>query len=220
MARPSPQPSRHVGAVRQMSGHSRRYGHGTSSVVLVIVVLLLLAGCSGGSGVKELEHDSADDTIQGPLPTAPPSTDYDGPGLSSEATQLLSRLRDLESEQNLCTVVTSSVIQDLLQGDVDLSGLATTPAGIAQMLVSLDRFFEHIVKVSPPELAPSTELIQRTWRQVAEIGGDVSDRDERVRAIVEAPDTRLAMDNFAAWIRQNCSGAVMGELDLGGLLGL
>lgn len=203
-----------------MSGHTLRHGRGVLPVLLVIAVLAFLSGCSGDSGVRELEHDSSDDTIQGPLPTAPPTTDYDGPGLSSEATRLLSRLRDLESEQNLCTVVTSSVVKDVLQGDVDLSGLATTPSGIAQMLVSVDRFFEHVVDVSPPELAPSTELIQRTWRQVAEIGGDASDREERVRAIVEAPDTRLAMDNFSAWIQQNCSGAVMGDVDLGGLLGL
>lgn len=188
--------------------------------VVAFVALGLLAGCSGESGVRELDHDLATDTIAGPVPTAPPATDYQGPGLSAEATRLLSGLRDLEEERSLCAILTSSTVTEVLGGEVEISGLATTPAGIAQMLVAIDRFFGHVVEVSPPDLVPSTTIVQNTWRQVAEIGGDATDRDGRIEALLSSPDVQLAVDNVAAWVGANCAGGIGGQLDLGALLGV
>lgn len=201
------------------AGGPRRVGIRWLSLVAVMALISLI-GCSESSGVRELDHDAATDTIAGPRPTAPPATDYDGPGLTSEATRLLSGLRDLESERSLCAILTSSTVDEVLGGEVELSGLATTPSGIAQMLVAIDRFFEHVVEVSPPDLTPSTTVIKNTWRQVAEISGDATDRDKRIEAILAAPDVQLAVDNLSAWIQGNCVGGLAGQLDLGGLLGV
>lgn len=184
------------------------------------VAVLLSVGCSGRSGVQELAHDPSRDTIAGPRPTAPPATDYEGPGLTADATELLSRLRNLESERNLCTILTSSTVSDVLEGEAELSNLATTPAGIAQLLVDVDRFFAHIVDVSPPDIAPSTAVVQRTWRSVAEIGPDVDDREQRTRAILESAEVRLAVENLGEWMKRNCAGALGEPTGLESLLSL
>lgn len=188
--------------------------------VVALVTMVMLNGCSSGSGLEALDRDPSQDTIAGPRPTAPPVTDYNGPGLTADATELLSRLRNLESERNLCAILTSSAVGDVLGGEAELSSLATTPAGIAQLIVDVDRFFAHIVDVAPADIAPSMAVLQRTWREVAEIGVDVGDREQRTRAILESPQVRLAVDNLGTWMKQNCGGALGVPTDLEGLLAL
>lgn len=220
MARPCLQLWKLEGTVRPVRTADLRRVRIRWIPLIVVIACLSLSGCSGSSGVHELEHDAETDTIAGPRPTAPPATDYDGPGLSAEATRLLSGLRDLDSERSLCAILTSTTVTEVLGGEVEISGLATTPSGIAQLLVAIDRFFGHVVEVSPPDLAPSTTVIQNTWRQVAEIAGDAGDRDRRIEAILAAPDVQLAVENVGTWVQGNCVGALGGQLDLGGLLGI
>lgn len=187
--------------------------------VAVVVLTLVVVACSGTSDLRELEHDASRDTIAGPRPTAPPVTEYTGPGLTADANDLLSQLRGLESERNLCTIMTSSTVADILAGDVDISRLATTPSGISQMIVAVDRFFAHVVEVSSPELQPSTRVVQRTWRQISEIGADANDREERTEAILNSPNVEVAVRNLATWMGDNCAGSSSASLDLGSLLG-
>lgn len=191
-----------------------------SAVCLIAVCLLCgLTACSESSPTRELEHDASRDTIAGPRPTAPPSTDYKGPGLSSEGNQLLKELRGFQQQDDLCEVLSSKTIRSLLGGDVEVTGLVTTPSGVAQVLITLDSLFEHLVVISPPAVKPSMATVQETWKKLSAVEADALDREARIEAILSAPEVGAALQNITSWTSQNCLGQPALPFDLGGLLG-
>ncbi|MCB1257813.1 MAG: hypothetical protein KDB26_11945 [Microthrixaceae bacterium] len=186
-----------------------------STAMLVVVAV----SCSGTSPTRELEHDASQDTIAGPRPTAPPSTALGGPGLSSEAVELLNELRDFRQDSDLCEILSSNTVKSLLGGKLEVSGLVTTPSGIAQVLVELDLFFDHLVKVSPAAVRPSMATIQKAWKDLSAIEADALDKDQRAQAVTSDPAVQQAVKNVGTWTQQNCLGQSTAEFDLSELLG-
>lgn len=187
--------------------------------IVALAIVASLVGCSSSSPSRELAHDSSRDTIAGPRPTAPPSTEYSGPGLSTEAVTLLQQLRDFQSETDLCAILTSKTIKSVLSGQADLSAMVTTPSGIAQVLVALDSFFAHLVDIAPAPIRPSMAVIQSTWKDLSRIDADALDRDQQIEAISKRPEVDSSVQSLGRWMQTNCSGALGPTLDLGGLLG-
>ncbi len=98
-------------------GNVARRALGRRSAVIVLAVIAVLAGaCSSTSPTREIDHDSSRDTIAGPPPTAPPVTEYAGPGLSTEAVALLQQLRDFQQETDLCSILSSKTVKTVLAG--------------------------------------------------------------------------------------------------------
>lgn len=192
-----------------------------SMLIRWTAALLVVAavGCSGNSPTRELEHDASRDTIAGPRPTAPPSTELGGPGLSSEAVELLNELREFRNDNDLCDILSSNTVKSLLGGKLEVSGLVTTPSGIAQVLVELDLFFDHLVKVSPAAVRPSMATIQKAWKDLSAIEADALDKDQRSEAVISDPAVQQAVKNVGTWTQQNCLGQSTAEFDLSELLG-
>lgn len=193
----------------------------TAILVRLTTVMLVVAAvsCSGSSPTRELEHDASRDTIAGPRPTAPPSTALGGPGLSSEAVELLNELRGFRQDSDLCDILSSNTVKSLLGGKLEVSGLVTTPSGIAQVLVELDLFFDHLVKVSPPAVNPSMATIQKAWKDLSAIEADALDKDQRSQAIISDPALQQAVKTVGTWTQQNCLGQSAPAFDLSELLG-
>ena len=204
-----------------VSGNVARRALGRRSAVIVLAVIAVLAGdCSSTSPTREIDNDSSRDPIAGPPPTAPPVTEYAGPGLSTEAVALLQQLRDFQQETDLCSILSSKTVKTVLGGDLDASGLVTTPSGIAQMLVALEDFFRHLVDISPPAVRPSMETLRQTWKDLSAIEADALDREAQTEAILSSPQVESAVANMGTWMKQNCLGQPSSPFDLSSLFGL
>lgn len=185
-------------------------------VVLALFFGLTGVSCSETSPTRELANDPADVTIPGVPPTAPPTTKYDGRGLSPDAMVLIGQLNELQSETELCALLTGNVLKPLLSGEIDMTSLVTSPSGVSQLLVAVDSLFAHMVEISPPEVQPATATIRDIWKRVAEIPADATDRDARTAAIMAEPSSEAAKSILESWLTKNCgTGSVISGLGLG-----
>lgn len=178
-------------------------------VLGVVFGVALGAGCSSSSETLELSEDSADVTIAGVPPTAPPSTEYDGSGLSSDANQLIADLGAIEDETDLCVIITGDAFQPFLTGDIDTTNLVTSPSGVTQLFVAIDSIFAHIVTISPPEIQPSAAVLQDVWTRVAALASASTDNQAQVDAILAEPQVAESVQALATWAATNCGANLL-----------
>ncbi|MHB1138425.1 MAG: hypothetical protein ACYC2O_05660, partial [Microthrixaceae bacterium] len=178
----------------------------------VAAVLIALATASGAcststsSETVEMDHDPADVTIAGVPPTAPPSTTFDGSGLSASANDLIAQLAAIQTETDLCVILTGEAFQPFLGGTLDTTNLVTSPSGLTQLLIAVDSIFAHIVEISPPPVQPAAATIQDVWTRIASINSAAADYQAQVDAILVEPEVIAAYQSLGGWVTANCAG--------------
>ena len=177
----------------------------------LLAVALVLGACSSTSETVEMDDDPADVTIPGIPPTAPPSTAFDGSGLSASANQLISQLTAIQLETDLCVILTGEAFQPFLSGELDTTNLVTSPSGLTQLLVAFDSIFAHIVEISPAEVQPAAAVIQDVWVRVASISSSAPDYQAQVDAILVEPEVVAAYQSLGVWVTANCAGSIIGQ---------
>lgn len=178
-------------------------------VAVALSALLVLTACSSSSETAELEHDPADATVPGHLPTAPPVDASDGEGLTSGANALLAELEQVQEERDLCAILTGAAFEDLIAQRVDPAGLVTNPAGLTRLISAVDATFRHMVDIAPPEIAPSMQVLTDVWTRLAALG-PVDDVEGRVNGILAEPQVAQSNQAILAWAATNCAGAAGG----------
>jgi len=170
---------------------------------------LLVAGCTSTSETTEMSSDPADVTVPGAPPTAPPTTEYDGRGLTSDARGLIAELSALEEETDLCVILSGEAVEPFLSGEVDTTTLVTSPSGLNQLLATLNSIFAHIVEISPAEVQPSTAVLEDVWIQVGSISTAAPDYEEQVRVITTTAEVDAAYDAVGTWAVLNCGASLL-----------
>jgi hypothetical protein len=180
-------------------------------LVLALVLLGVLGACSRTqSETVEAADDPADVTVPGVPPTAPPSSAFDGSGLSGDANQLIAELAAIQRETDLCVIVTGDAFEPFLTGEVDTTNLVTSPSGLTQLLAAIDAIFAHVVEISSAEVQPATATIQDTWLRVASISSAAPDYQAQVDAIMVEPQVVAAYESLGTWVTVNCAGSLLG----------
>jgi hypothetical protein len=176
------------------------------------VAFTLLAGCSSDATTTELADDPADVTVPGPRPTAAePDTDS---GLSDSGNELLAQLQAVSEESDLCAVLTGDAFATLLDEELDVAALVTSPAGITQLIALVDSTFTQLVVISPPEVQPSMQTIQQVWTRLASSGGG-ADAEQRAAQVLAEPQVQQANQSLLTWTALNCPGAAANLLEGG-----
>ena len=182
-----------------------------SVLVLAVVLSGMLGACSRTqSETLEADDDPADVTVPGVPPTAPPSSAFDGSGLSGDANQLIAELAAIQRETDLCVILTGDAFEPFLSGEVDTTNLVTSPSGLTQLLAAIDAIFTHVVEISPAEVQPATATIQDTWVRVASISSAAPDYQAQVDAIMVEPQVVAAYESLGTWVTVNCAGSLLG----------
>jgi hypothetical protein len=180
-------------------------------LVLAVVLSAALGACSRTqSETLEADDDPADVTVPGVPPTAPPSSAFDGSGLSGDANQLIAELAAIQRETDLCVILTGDAFEPFLSGEVDTTNLVTSPSGLTQLLAAIDAIFTHVVEISPAEVQPATATIQDTWVRVASISSAAPDYQAQVDAIMVEPQVVAAYESLGSWVTVNCAGSLLG----------
>ena len=168
---------------------------------VALVVAVLTASCSSTSKSSEVDTDLADVTVPSPPPTAPPADD----GMpSSGAAAFIAELEALSNETDLCRIVTGEAFRELMEGDLDIAGLAGTAAGATQVIVLVDQIFDHVVEIAPPELAPAAATLDDVWARVSVIPASSPDSEAQVAAILAEPQVVADLDQIGRWAAINC----------------
>jgi hypothetical protein len=179
------------------------------AAVAVSVTVLVVTGCTSISETTEAADDPADVTVPGVPPTAPPTTAYDGTGLTSDARQLIADLAAIEEETDLCEVVAGDTLEPFLTGEVDTTTLITSPSGLNQLLAVLNSLFAHMVDISPPDIQGSTAVLADAWTQVGSISSAAPDYQAQVDAITDTPEVDAAYDAVGTWAVRNCGSSLL-----------
>lgn len=179
------------------------------TVVAAAVLAVAAVGCTRTSETTEMSDDPADVTVPGVPPTAPPTTEYDGRGLSSDANKLISELAAIESETDLCTILTGESFAPFLDGKIDTTNLVTSPSGVTQLYVAVNSIFAHVVEISPPDVQPSTTILQDVWTRVSSISSSAPDYQAQVDAIAAEPQVAAAYQALGTWAAGNCGSDVL-----------
>ena len=182
------------------------------AAVLVSVLALGAAACSSDATTTELADDPADVTVPGPRPTAP-EPDQDS-GLSDSGNELLAQLQAVSEETDLCAVLTGDAFATLLDEELDVAALVTSPAGITQLITLVDSTFTQLVVISPPEVQPSMQTIQQVWTRLASSGGG-ADAEQRAAQVLAEPQVQQANQSLITWTALNCPGAAANLLEGG-----
>ena len=178
-------------------------------VAMVAVLGVCAAACTKTSETTEMSDDPADVTIPGVPPTAPPTTEYDGRGLSSDANQLLADLAAIQQETDLCTILTGDSFAPFLEGKADTTNLVTSPSGVTQLYVAVNSIFARIVEISPAEIQPATVILQDVWTRVSSISPGAPDYQDQVDAIAAEPQVAAAYQAIATWAATNCGSSLL-----------
>jgi len=178
-------------------------------IVTVVVGALATLGCTATSETTEMSGDPADATVPGVPPTAPPTTEYDGNGLTSDARQLIAELSAVEAESDLCEILSGEAVEPFLNGEVDTTTLVTSPSGLNQLLAVLNSLFAHIVEISPPDIQPSTAVLEDVWVQVGAISTVAPDYQAQVDAITGTPEVATAYETVGNWAALNCGSSLL-----------
>ncbi|CAN5462165.1 hypothetical protein BH10ACT3_BH10ACT3_24100 [soil metagenome] len=183
-----------------------RSGVGAAIATFVAVAVLSMAtgACTQQSETQELGQDPSDVTIAGTPPTAPPTTAYDGRGLTSDANRLLAELQALQDEPDLCIVLVGDGLQPFLTGQVDTTNLVTSPSGLTQLLAAVNGLFSHVVTIAPPDIQPATATLADMWTRVAAVDTTAVDHDAQVDAITSDPAVTQAGQSVVTWVATNC----------------
>lgn len=176
-----------------------------SALGALLCAALVLTGCRSASEHTELAEDSADVTVVGNIPTAPPRGG-DAGGLSSGANELLAQLDGIREERDLCAILSGRAFDGLIGTDVDAAALVTNPAGLTRLLATLDGTFAHLVEISPPEMVPTMQTLRDVWTRVASLG-PVQDVEARVNDIFAEPQVVAATQMLLTWAPANCAAA-------------
>lgn len=182
------------------------------AAVLVSVLALGAAACSSDATTTELADDPADVTVPGPRPTAPEPDQ--GSGLSDSGNELLAQLQAVSEETDLCAVLTGDAFATLLDEELDVAALVTSPAGITQLITLVDSTFTQLVVISPPEVQPSMQTIQQVWTRLASSGGG-ADAEQRAAQVLAEPQVQQANQSLLTWTALNCPGAAANLLEGG-----
>lgn len=173
-----------------------------------VVAVAVLAGACGGSGTTEIAVNPDDG---GPLPTAPDGSPRNGGGGdgnpfsgSVDANDLIRRIEALNSETDLCTLLTGQAMADIAAADINLAGLASNPAGFSALFAALDKLFGHMLTIGPPELEGPLSTLQGVWGGLADIDIRATDAEGRAAALLAGDRTQQANDDLAAWVTSNC----------------
>lgn len=179
------------------------------AVGLAVVLSVCAASCSQTSETTEMASDPADATVPGVPPTAPPTTEYDGRGLSSDANKLLADLAAIQQETDLCTILTGDALTPFLDGKADTTNLVTSPSGVTQLYVAVNSIFARIVEISPPEIQPSTVILQDVWTRVSSVSPGAPDYQDQVDAIAAEPQVAAAYQAIGTWAATNCGSSLL-----------
>jgi hypothetical protein len=182
------------------------------AAILVALLALGAAACSSDATTTELADDSADVTVPGPRPTAPDPDE--GSGLSDSGNELLAQLQAVSEETDLCAVLTGDAFATLLDEELDVAALVTSPAGITQLIALVDSTFTQLVVISPPEVQPSMQTIQQVWTRLASSGGG-ADAEQRAAQVLAEPQVQQANQSLLTWTALNCPGAAANLLEGG-----
>jgi hypothetical protein len=175
------------------------------AAILIATLALGAAACSSDATTTELADDPADVTVPGPRPTAP-EPDGDS-GLSDSGNELLAQLQAVSEESDLCAVLTGDAFATLLDEELDVAALVTSPAGITQLIALVDSTFTQLVAISPPEVQPSMQTIQEVWTRVAALNTGAEQAEERTAQILAEPQVQEANRSLITWTALNCPGA-------------
>jgi len=199
----APVPSTPVG-----SAVSNRRGRLATAVgaFAVLVVLSPLGACSRQSSTEELRSDPADETVPGPAPTAPPvAAGAEGSsGADVDVNELIRRIDALNSETDVCTLLTGQAIRDVTRSNVNLTSLLTNPSGFTQLFAALDRLFSHLVQIGPPDLAPSLQTMQGLWKSMSSIDPRSPDAESRAGKLIGDPKVQAAQDSIGNYVKASC----------------
>ena len=173
---------------------------------LAVGALFVAAGCGDG-GTRQLAADG--DGVDGPLPTAPEGSsrnvgDGDPFSGSVDANDLIRRIDALNSETDLCTLLTGSAMRDIAAADINLAGLASNPSGMSQLFAALDKLFGHMVTIGPPELTGPLGTLQGVWGGMADIDIRAADAESRAAELLAGDATQNANNALADWVTSNC----------------
>ena len=178
-----------------------------AALVLLCVAALTAAGCSKESTTEELSTDSADQAADGPIPTAPPEVAGQGSTGSSgdvDVNELILRIDALNTETDICTLLTGQAVKDVTQSNVNLTSLLTNPAGFSQLFAALDRLFAHLVQIGPAELTAPLQTMQGVWSAMSEIEPNAVDAEARASALVSDPNVQAAQTSIGDYVQANC----------------
>jgi hypothetical protein len=188
----------------------RRAAPRVRAAVAALALVLLVAACSSSSEVTTLEHDPADDTVPGYLPTAPPPSSEEDGGLTPDANRLLAELDAVAQERDLCAVLSGAAFEGLFTADIDPAGLVTNPAGITRLITAVIATFDHIVEISPPEIQPSMATVKEMWTRLASLDPSAADLESQANTVLAEPQHVAANRAIIAWAADNCTGPVLG----------
>lgn len=178
-------------------------------ITLVAVMAVFAVSCTKTSETTEMSDDPADITVPGVPPTAPPTTVYDGRGLSSDAKTLVANLAAVESETDLCTILTGDSFAPFLDGKVDATNLVTSPSGLNQLLVTVNSIFDHIVEIAPSPIQPSLVILQDVWSRVSSLSSAAPEYQSQVDAIAAEPQVAAAYQALGTWVASNCGSTAL-----------
>lgn len=180
-------------------------------VLLATTLCCLVAlGCSRTeSETVEMADDPADVTIPGVPPTLPPSTPFDGSGLSDDANELIAELAAIQEETDLCVILTGDAFAPFLGGELDTTNLVTSPSGVSQLIVAVNSIFARMVEISPVEVQPATTVLQDVWTRVATLNSSASDYDQQVNAILGEAEVVAGYQSLATWAATTCGTAAL-----------
>lgn len=175
------------------------------SAPLLLVAVLLVGACGTESTTDELADDPADVTVPGPRPTVP--TTQPGEGLSESGNELLSQLRAISEETDLCRVLTGEAFTTLLDQEFDVASLVTSPSGVTQLITLVDATFANLVVIAPAQVQPAMATVQQVWTRLAGQTTGSADAARRTAEILAEPEVTDANRSIALWAALNCPGA-------------
>ena len=180
-----------------------------SAAMLLFLCVAVIAGCSTPRSEKteELNEDIADVTVPGVPPTFPPSTQYDGSGLSDDANALLKEIAAIQTETDLCVILTGEAFQPLLTGDLDTTNLVTSPSGLTQLLIAFNSTFSYIETIAPDEVVPAAATLNDVWTRISSLNSGAASNQAQVQAILTEPQVVAAYESLASWAAVNCDVA-------------
>ncbi len=180
-----------------------------SAAMLLFLCVAVIAGCSTprSENTEELNEDIADVTVPGVPPTCPPSTQYDGSGLSDDANALLKEIAAIQTETDLCVILTGEAFQPLLTGDLDTTNLVTSPSGLTQLLIAFNSTFSYIETIAPDEVVPAAATLNDVWTRISSLNSGAASNQAQVQAILTEPQVVAAYESLASWAAVNCDVA-------------
>ena len=180
-----------------------------SAAMLLFLCVAVIAGCSTprSENTEELNEDIADVTVPGVPPTFPPSTQYDGSGLSDDANALLKEIAAIQTETDLCVILTGEAFQPLLTGDLDTTNLVTSPSGLTQLLIAFNSTFSYIETIAPDEVVPAAATLNDVWTRISSLNSGAASNQAQVQAILTEPQVVASYESLASWAAVNCDVA-------------